>query len=141
MLELIQSQPFLTVLSCWLAAKTLKTLIRLAKGTKKEDILDAGGFPSEHTAIVASLFFVTAFETNWDPVLSTITLFVSMIVMYDAMGVRYQAGLHGQLLNKLDKPKEFANMVYKESIGHKFIEVAGGVLTALIICLISYQIF
>jgi acid phosphatase family membrane protein YuiD len=61
----------------------------------------SGGMPSSHTALVVAL--VTELwlrEGGSDPVLA-IAMFVALIVMYDAAGVRWQTGRHAAVLNRL----------------------------------------
>jgi acid phosphatase family membrane protein YuiD len=55
-----------------------------------------------------------------------VTLVFSIIIIYDAMNVRYQAGLHAKALNKLHEGnKEQLN----ESIGHTPAEaIVGGII-------------
>lgn len=74
-----------------------------------------------------------------------------MIVMYDATGVRWAAGLHARAINNLvdyltdnegiDK-KELVEMIPKlnESLGHRIIEVICGALLGVVIALIEYLV-
>ena len=140
MVDFFTSQVFLTVAGCWLSAKIIKTILRFRAGSKLKDIFDAGGFPSEHTSIVMGIFFVTAFETNWDPVISTITFFIAALFIYDATHIRYQSELHAKILNQLTEAKKLLKMPLENSLGRTYFEVLGGALVALIVSLISYYL-
>ena len=65
------------------------------------------------------------------------------VVVYDAMGVRYETGKQGavinQILNELFvEGKPLTDERLKELVGHSPIEVLGGALTGIIIILIFY---
>ncbi len=63
-----------------------------------------------------------------------ICLVVSIIIIYDAMNVRYQAGLHARVLNRLT-PND--GEILNESMGHTPLEAfVGGIigfLTAVVL--------
>lgn len=61
----------------------------------------SGGMPSSHTALVVAL--VTELwlrQGGRNPILA-IAIFVALIVMYDAAGVRWQTGRQAAVLNRL----------------------------------------
>lgn len=141
MFDFLSSQILLTIFASWLMAKVIKTAYRLARGYQAKDILDAGGFPSEHTTLVVATFLATGFETGWDPVFSSITLVFALIVIYDATHVRLQSELHARVLNKLPEVKSIIKKPLENSLGHTWIEVLGGSAVALAVNLLSYCIF
>jgi len=59
---------------------------------------------------------------------------MSFLFWYDAMNVRYQAGMHAKYLNDMrlelqDLLKIGQNIQFlKERLGHTFIEVVGGII-------------
>jgi hypothetical protein len=64
-----------------------------------------------------------------------IAVAVTMIVIYDAAGVRREAGYHAVMINRLideylNSPK-INQKKLKEVIGHTPLEVVGGVLSGL----------
>jgi acid phosphatase family membrane protein YuiD len=73
--------------------------------------------------------------------LFAITAVLSFIVMYDAMGVRYETGKQAEIINVLMKGhKTFKEktILLKEKVGHLPIEVFGGCLLGIVIALIFY---
>ena len=114
----------------------LKIIIRHFQGEKVRisNAFSTGGMPSSHTTIVSSLttsiFLYEGFSN-----LFVALIFISLIIMSDAMGVRMETGLQAKALNKLLKTKEF-----NEKSGHKPTEVLGGlfvgILTALLLFLV-----
>lgn len=89
-----------------------------------------GGMPSTHSALVSSLSTLIYLDYGYNSSLFAITLFFSLIVIYDAMGVRYESEKHAILLNKI------TNANLKEKIGHKTIEIIIGILFGIIFTLI-----
>jgi acid phosphatase family membrane protein YuiD len=71
-----------------------------------------------------------------------------MIVIYDAAGVRREAGYHAEALNKLvdeffaiSKTPLVDQKRMKEMLGHTPIEVVGGVLTGLATTLVLWLLW
>jgi acid phosphatase family membrane protein YuiD len=86
-----------------IAAQILKPLLIMIRLRRWDYQLmrQSGGMPSSHTALVVAL--VTELwlrEGGQNPVLA-IAIFVALIVMYDAAGVRWQTGRQAAVLNRL----------------------------------------
>jgi len=68
-----------------------------------------------------------------------------MIVIYDATGVRRQAGIHAQKINmiieELLSGKPLNQEQLKEVLGHTPREVAAGVLLGVIVSLIVFGLW
>lgn len=87
---------------------------------------------------------------GFDSALFAITCVFSFIVIYDAANVRYYAGrniqLTKQLISDLETLKglKFNDPIYHEKIksvlGHKFIEILGGILLGILVSLSMYQL-
>lgn len=134
----------------WLSAQMIKVIITLIT-TKKwsaERLWGAGGMPSAHSAMVCALTISMArFYTVSSPEFALAVMF-AFVTMYDAMGVRREAGEHAKLLNKYLNQietenadvdgdgvpdKEVAEIDLKEFIGHTPLEVLGGVLLGILV--------
>ena len=101
----------------------------------------SGGMPSSHSTLVTSL--VTLIGLNYGPksIYFAISLILSLIVLYDAMGIRYETGKQAEVLNKITKKIKIKDYIsLKEKIGHKPIEVLGGIITGIIMSLILNNI-
>jgi hypothetical protein len=74
-----------------------------------------------------------------------IAVAISMIVIYDAAGVRREAGYHAVIINRLIdeylKGPLIDQKKLKEMIGHTPLEVVGGVITGLLTTLILWLIW
>ena len=95
--------------------------------------VETGGMPSSHAASVAALSTEVAFHQGIRSILFGVTLYFSLVVMYDAMNLRAEAGKHADLLNELlllsvikDAYKEREKL--KELLGHTPLEVIAGAI-------------
>ena len=121
----------------WLVAQVLKTLINfwVIGEFDLERMWGAGGMPSAHSATVCAMVVATGRYCGTHSTLFAIALIVSIIVMYDAMGVRRETGEQAKVLNRLlnewmDQESEFLPFLgdkkLKEMVGHTPFEVFGG---------------
>lgn len=157
-MALLQNTPILLSIFSILFAQFVKVPIHLI-ATKKLDwslMTSTGGMPSSHSAAVTSLATAVGFETGLDsPTFAVAAMFAS-IVMYDATGVRYQAGQHALSINRIQNdltvffrevkhwPEKDENEKIKELktlLGHKPSEVFMGALTGIIISTLFYNLF
>lgn len=119
-------------------------------------LTSTGGMPSSHSAAVTSLAVAVGYEAGFDSPIFSVALIFAIIVMYDASGVRYQAGQqaavinqirselkqffegvkHWQEMNEEEKTKEL-----KTLLGHKPSEVFFGAITGISISIIFYSFF
>lgn len=127
--------------------------------TRKWDwnwLINSGGMPSGHTSAVTSLATSIGLTKGWDSSAFAIATIIGIIVMYDATGVRRQAGMQAQVLNRLvedftsllielrnlnEKPAAETRIKLKEILGHQPIEVFTGAWFGVIIALIMYFIW
>lgn len=124
--------------------------------TKKVDwklFTSTGGMPSSHSAAVTALTTAVAFETGLGSPLFAVSAIFAIIVMFDASGVRFQAGQQAIIINQMridfqifvNQSKEWAHKKDAEKIeelktllGHKPSEVFMGALTGIFISIIIY---
>lgn len=144
--------PLAVALVCNLLAQILKPIVLYLR-TKKFDIhqcIACGGFPSSHSSTVTGLTVAIGLCEGFNSTLFAITCVFSFIVIYDAANVRYYAGrniqLTQQLIHDLEGLKElkFSDPIYQEKIksvlGHKYVEVLGGMVLGVVIAVIAFQI-
>ncbi len=102
--------------------------------------VETGGMPSSHSASVAGLSVAVGLQEGFTSALFGVTLYFSLIVMYDAAGLRRNAGKQATVLNRLIerhfKDPEHEAQRLMELLGHTpfevFIGAALGVLSALL---------
>ncbi|HVP37742.1 MAG TPA: divergent PAP2 family protein [Candidatus Saccharimonadales bacterium] len=95
-----------------------------------------GGMPSSHSAGVAALSTAVGLREGFGSVLFAVTVYFSLIVMYDAAGLRRAAGRQATLLNRLidshyRHDKHLVEMRLLELLGHTPLEVLAGALVGV----------
>ena len=126
---------FWGLLSC-LSAQFLKIIFNFfSTGKIKFGIMfETGGMPSSHSALITGTTSGVGFQLGFDSPIFALAIAVSLIVMYDASGVRKSAGVQASEINKLSKKLDPKSQVdLKETLGHtKFEVIVGGILGPLI---------
>ena len=139
----------------WFAAQSAKVLIHMiqTKTFDPERLHGAGGMPSSHSCMVTALTISTAMTEGVHSTMFALAMVFAFVTLYDAMGVRWQAGLHAKMLNKFmrdtqelkeiedlrdgvrdEDPEEIEDL--KEFIGHRPMEVLVGVLMGIMIAIL-----
>lgn len=124
--------PFVT----WFGIQLFKVLYkRVHEGVWDiEQILGAGGMPSSHSAIAVSLATMIGKNVGWDTPIFALSVIFSLIVMYDAAGVRRAVGKQARILNDILNNQKLSNAEkLQEMTGHTPIQVAAGALIGIIV--------
>ncbi len=87
----------------------------LAKNFSLSQALGSGGMPSVHAALVTSLSTAIGIKYGIMSDIFAVSLVFTAIIIYDAINVRFEAGLHARVLNSLSDSEDRA---LNESIGH-----------------------
>jgi acid phosphatase family membrane protein YuiD len=91
----------------------------------------SGGMPSSHSALVTSITLAIGMVEGFNSPLFALAFAVAMIVIYDAAGVRREAGRHAEkinvLLNEFFSGQPISEKQLKEVIGHTPAQVLAGV--------------
>ncbi len=116
-------------------AQLLKLIIRYAQSGKLDFrvLIDTGGMPSSHAALVTALAIGVGLREGWDSLLFAIASVFAFIVMYDAAGIRQAAGKQARVLNQMmaelmSEKQEFSEVKLKELLGHTPIQVFAGAI-------------
>ncbi len=141
--SLWNNRVLITAFAAWMTAQMIKTLIYriLYKRFDKERIFGSGGMPSSHTATVIALTLSVGIREGFVSSMFAICAIFSMVVIYDALGVRRETGRQGEVINRIireflldGKPISEENM--KTLVGHTPLEVLGGVIVGIGISLL-----
>jgi uncharacterized protein len=104
----------------------------------------SGGMPSSHSALVTSVMLAIGLFDGFNTSLFAISFTLAMIVVYDAAGVRREAGRHAEkiniLINELFSGHPISEKQLKEVIGHTPAQVIAGVILGLGSAMIYYLI-
>jgi len=144
--ELINNHLFLAVMFGWLLAQIIKTIVNLCrnKSFDARRLYGSGGMPSSHSTGVTALGILSGYMYGFDSFQFAISALLAIIVVYDARGVRYQAGLHAKTINQLideminqkiiDKDEREKRL--SEFIGHTGMQILVGAILGLVYSLI-----
>lgn len=142
-LELSQNKIFLTTLSAWLIAQTLKVFIGVVQ-KKRFDFrlfVGTGGMPSSHVAGASCLATAIGLECGFDSVYFALAASFAIVVMFDAQGVRRATGKQARILNKITDDIYWQGKIHdgrlRELIGHTPLEVIGGFLVGVLIAVLA----
>ena len=121
-----------------LAAQLLKVVSILVKYKRFDfkKMLEAGGMPSSHSALVVALTVALAKTCGLTSPEYAIAFCFSIVVMFDASGVRRAAGEQAKILNYMlehwgETTPEMFEKELKEILGHTPIEVFAGAAVGL----------
>lgn len=107
--------------------------------------LDTGHMPSTHSALMAAVTLAIGLFIGFGTPLFALAFVFSMIVYYDAAGVRRQAGKHAQrinlMINEIFRGQPVTEDMLKEVLGHTPKEVIGGIVTGSVITLIIWLLW
>ncbi len=93
------------------------------------------GMPSVHTAVVISLAMAFALKYGVQSDYFAIVMAYTAIIIYDAINVRFEAGLHAQEINKSIWEKKF-----KESLGHLPSEAFAWSVLGVIVAVVLFYV-
>ncbi len=136
--QIFVNKPFLCAVSGWMMAQLLKFLIHwlLEKKMDWRRCFGMGGMPSSHSAFVFSLALSIGIVDGFNTTGFALAFALMSVVIYDAMGVRYETGKQGKVINQILKElfvegKPLTDEKLKELVGHSPLEVLGGVIVGL----------
>lgn len=102
----------------------------------------SGGMPSSHSALMTAVMLSIGLFDGFNTSLFALAVALTMIVLYDAAGVRREAGRHAEALNvlisELFSGHPISEKQLKEVIGHTPAQVVVGGLMGLITAMVFY---
>jgi acid phosphatase family membrane protein YuiD len=131
-------------LLAWLMAQVIKIIIEACRNKKVDfkRIAGAGGMPSSHAALTVALTSALWKDFGPNNPLVAVTAVFTLIVLYDAAGVRRAAGKQAAVLNliieELTLHKQLSEKRLKELLGHTPLQVLAGILLGI---LVGYYFF
>ncbi len=138
---MIYNPMLITALAAWFLSGLLKVPIEYLETKKWNWALwfSPGGMPSSHSALVTATMLSVGLFAGFDTAAFVVAFAVMMIVVYDAAGVRRQAGYHAEkinaIINELFAGHPISEAQLNEVLGHTPREVLGGVVTGIVIAL------
>ncbi|AFZ69099.1 divergent PAP2 family protein [Deinococcus peraridilitoris] len=146
MLELIHNKWLWTAVFASTGAQVIKVLLILLfeRRWRPDKFMETGGMPSSHTAMVSALSTGIGLTAGTGSPLFAITVVFSLIVIYDATGVRHSSGMQARMLNELiEELREvvregFAPRPLRVLLGHTYLEVLVGAILGVLAAMTAF---
>lgn len=146
MLELLDNRWLLTAVCSSLGAQIFKVflILLIERRWRPDKFMETGGMPSSHTAMVTALSTGVGLTQGLGSPLFAVTAVFSLIVMYDATGVRHSSGQQARMLNELlEELREvvregFAPKPLRVLLGHTYLEVAVGAILGVLAAFLAF---
>ncbi len=125
----------------WASAQLLKFILFFFQNSdfKVERLYGSGGMPSSHSALVCAATIAAGRADGWESSAFAVLCVLSVIVMYDAAGVRRAAGMHAKELNQIrlrlftqEGKAETKIKELKELLGHTPLQVFCGAVLGIV---------
>ena len=142
--EILSNQVLVSAVAGWIVAQVLKTMLDFAlnRTINWERMVGSGGMPSSHSATVCGLTTAAALHYGVSSFEFAVCFVLSMVVMYDATGVRRETGKQAKLLNSIlsENPlklnAEVLQEKLKEYVGHTPLQVVAGAILGVCLALV-----
>ncbi len=138
-LAVLQNHVLLSALAAWGLAQGLKIPLDYFHSRRWNWalLLSVGGMPSSHAALVVAAAHAIGLYEGFGTPLFGLAVVICMVVIYDATGIRRQAGIHAQTINilvdELLKGHPVSETQLREVLGHTPLEAAGGFVLGLVV--------
>jgi len=139
-----ENLPLWSAILAWALAQLIKIIIELCK-TRRLNlslIIGSGGMPSSHTSFVTAMSVTIGMTEGFASSLFAVSAVLSLVVMYDASGVRRAAGKQAEVINMIVENIENTGIKLdkklKELLGHSPVEVAVGAVLGTLVAIICH---
>ena len=144
---MLSNNVLMTAMVAWLIGQFLKLpgYYILHRKWKWGVIFSPGGLPSSHSSLMTATTLSIGLYHGFNNPLFGLAVAISMIVIYDATGVRRQAGLHARVINEIMEEifagRPVPEKQLREVLGHTPIEAIAGILLGIMIALVYWLLF
>ena len=145
--SILANQPLIASLIAWAIAQMIKVPLEYLRTHRWNWalLLRMGGMPSSHSALVTGLTHAIGLYWGYATPPFAIAFILCMIVIYDATGIRRQAGKHARIINQMITDLATGNPLKEEQLrevlGHTPMEALGGVILGLVVATLTWLIW
>ena len=146
-LVLFQNKALIAGLIAWATAQVIKIPLDFLR-TRRWNwalLFTTGGMPSSHSALMTAITLAIGLYFGFDHPTFALGVAITMIVTYDAAGVRQQAGIHAQRINIIFEELLRGHPINEKDLrvvlGHTPLEVVGGILLGLVVATTQWLIW
>jgi hypothetical protein len=144
--SLFSNQILFAALTAWALAQVIKLPLEYVH-TRHWNwgiVMSVGGMPSSHSALAVGAAWSIGLNQGFDSGLFALAVVVSMVVLYDAAGIRRQAGKHAEIINviisELAAGHPLKEEQLREVLGHTPLQVLAGTIQGIVVAQ-SFWIF
>lgn len=144
---MLDNRVLITALIAWGTAQVMKIPLEYLRSRRWmwAMLLTTGGMPSSHSALIVGVTNAIGLYIGYGSPLFALGVAITMIVTYDAAGIRRQAGMHAERINvlfeELLKGHMWDEKELREVLGHTPLEVTGGILWGIAVTTILWLIW
>ncbi len=137
MLAVLRNESLFAAVTAWALAQGVKMPIEYLRSRRWDWSLPlrAGGMPSSHTALVTAAAYGVGVTSGFASTAFALAVVVAMIVIYDATGIRREAGRHAEIINQMVRDLLQGHPLHGqellEVLGHSRFEAAMGFVLGL----------
>ena len=145
--ELVSNKVLMTAMAAWVIGQFLKLpgYYILHRKWNWGMIFSPGGLPSSHSSLITATTLSIGLYHGFSNPLFGLAMAISMIVIYDATGVRRQAGLHARVINEIMQEifagRPVPEKKLREVLGHTPFEAIAGILLGILIAISYWLLF
>jgi acid phosphatase family membrane protein YuiD len=140
--EITQNRILWNSILAWFLAQILKVFLTLILDKRWDftRFVGSGGMPSSHSAIMTCMATSIGMQEGFSSSIFALSVATTLVVMYDAAGVRRAAGKQAAVLNEIVKELQTQHTItegkLKELLGHTPIEVIAGAVLGVLVAVI-----
>lgn len=146
-MSIFQNHALIGALLAWGIANVIKVPIEFMQTHRWNWalIVQMGGMPSSHTALVVGVTHGIGLSAGFNSPVFALAFAFSMIIIYDATGIRRQAGKHAELINAMINDLAAGHPLKEEQLrevlGHSPMEVLGGLVLGILVAQITWMLW
>ena len=142
---LLSNYVLIAALTAWSLAQIIKLPIEFLRTRtwSWKPLTNAGGMPSSHSALMAGVAHSIGLHAGFNSPLFALAVAIAMIVIYDATGIRRQAGKHAEIINiiiqDLMEGHPLNEEHLREVLGHTPLQAIMGTLWGIAIAQLMWM--
>jgi hypothetical protein len=136
-MSLLHNYVLISALTAWGLAQIIKVPLQYWR-SKEWDwalLFRAGGMPSSHASLLIGATHAIGLSAGFDSPLFALAVAMSMVVLYDATGIRRQAGIQATMINAMIRDMATGHLLkqdqLREVLGHTPLEVLAGFILGI----------
>ncbi len=147
MSAIFENRILIAALVAWSLAQIIKVPLEFLRTHRWNWalLLRAGGMPSSHSALVAAVTHSIGLHVGFDSPLFALSFGLAVIVIYDATGIRRQAGKHAEIINAMIRDLVEGHPLREEQLrevlGHTPLEALAGTLLGLLVAQVGWWVW